>query len=76
MTPVRPPMINFKVTVRAACAISACSPLPQPIKVLPPDYQGRESAFGQESAPPTSWVANIHNTANFPFHQTGLSLGF
>ena len=31
---VRPPMINFKMTVRADYVVSACSPLPQPIKAL------------------------------------------
>ena len=28
MTLVRPPIINFKMTVRADCAVSACSSLP------------------------------------------------
>ena len=27
-------MTNFKMTVRADCAVSACSLLPQPIKAL------------------------------------------
>ena len=31
---VRPVMTNFKRTVRADYTVSACSPLPQPIKVL------------------------------------------
>ena len=32
MTLLRPPMTNFKMTVRADCAFSAWSPLPHPIK--------------------------------------------
>ena len=31
---VRPPLTNFKMTVRAECAPSACSPLPLPIESL------------------------------------------
>ena len=49
MTPVRPPMANFKMPVRADCAVSACSPLPPSIKALAPWLSRRESAFGQAS---------------------------
>ena len=31
---VRPLMTKFKMTVRASCAVSACGPLPPPIKAL------------------------------------------
>ena len=31
---VRPPMTNFKMTIRADCAVSACSPLSPSIKAL------------------------------------------
>ena len=34
MTLVRPPMMNFKMTVRADCAVSAHGPLLLPIKIL------------------------------------------
>ena len=34
MTLVRPSMTNLEMTVRADCAVSACSPLPLSIKVL------------------------------------------
>ena len=34
MMPIRPPMTNVKMTVRADCAVSACSPLPASIKAL------------------------------------------
>ena len=34
MIMVRPPMTNFKATVRADCAVSVCSPLPLPLKAL------------------------------------------
>ena len=36
---IRPPMTHFKMTVRADCAASACSPLPLSIKALAPDCQ-------------------------------------
>ena len=35
---VRPPMTNFKMTVRADCAVSAYSPLPPAIKALAPGW--------------------------------------
>ena len=45
---VRPPVT--KVVVRADCAVSACSPLPQLIKSSSPlNVSGMESVFGQES---------------------------
>ena len=47
---VRPPMTNFKMTVRADCSVSACSALPLSIRAL--DHWSsaeRESAFGQMS---------------------------
>ena len=51
-------MTNFKMTVRAACVVSTCSPLPPPIKGLTHWLSGKggwESAFGHEAAlpPPT-----------------------
>ena len=33
---VRPPATDLKMIVRADCAVSACSPLPQSIKALVP----------------------------------------
>ena len=59
--------------VRADCFVSACSPLPQPIKALAPWMSGKgESALGQVPfpQPPT---AGIQDKANFPFHQLCLS---
>ena len=52
MTLVRPAMTDFKKTVRADCAVSACSSLPPSIKALAPWLWGVELAFGQASALP------------------------
>ena len=74
MTLLRPPMANFKMTVRADYAVSACSPPcppPLPIKSLVPlGCQWGESAPGQMSAlPQNPPVASIWNKANSPLHQ-------
>lgn len=67
---VRPPMTNFKMTVRADSAVSACSSLPLCIKTFPPRLSVGHGlwAFGQESGFPHP----IQNKANFPFYQPGL----
>ena len=49
MVLVRSPMTNLKMTVRADCTVSACSPLPQPIKLSPPPCQG---GWGWEGGQP------------------------
>lgn len=62
---------HSQVTIRADCAISACSPLPQSRKALAPDGRqreggGGESAFGQESAhSPSCWHWK-QSRASFP----------
>ena len=64
MTLVGPLMISFQRTIRADCAVSACSPLLQPKKVIAPWLSGwGEEAFGQMSDLPTSF--HIQNKANF-----------
>ena len=50
---VRPPMTSFKMTVRADCAVSACSPLPQPIKRLAPDRLGVGGSWPLDRCPPS-----------------------
>ena len=65
---------NFKMTVRAACAVSACSRLPPPIEALAP-RQGCVGLWTRVHPPPTP-AAGIQNKANFPFHQPGLFIGF
>ena len=71
---VRPLMTNLKMTVRADCTVSACSPLLQPIRALPHWLSVRGSwPFDRCHHPP---VARIWSTANFPFHQPGLFIGF
>ena len=49
---IRPPMIYFKMTVRADGAVSACSPLPVPITAFAHwlSVGWRESAFGLKLA--------------------------
>ena len=46
---VRPLMIDFKMTSRADCPDSACSPLPQPINALTHWLSGGWVCLGQES---------------------------
>ena len=62
MVLVRSPMTNLKTTVRADCTVSACSPLPQPIKALAFSLSGGgggcESAFGQMSTLPSQLLAS------------------
>ena len=50
MMVVRPRMTNFKMTVRADCAVSACNPLPRSIKALAHWLAVGGAAFVQESA--------------------------
>ena len=80
MTLVRPPMTNFKMTVRADCAVSACSPLTVSIKTFAPWLSGPPLSKGVSLwtgvHPPPTLVAGIQNKANFPFHQPGLFIGF
>ena len=46
MTLIRPLMTNFRMTIRADCEVSACSPLPSSWKALAYWLVGVESAFG------------------------------
>ena len=48
------PVTNLKMIARADCAVSACSPVPQPIKALAHWLSGQgESAFRQDRSLPT-----------------------
>ena len=76
-------MTNFKMTLRADCASSTCSPLPPPGIALAHSLSGGELTFRQEStfpipnplkSPPS--VASPRNKTNFPFHQPCLCIGF
>ena len=71
---VSPPMAILKMSIRTDCAISACSPLPLPIKALAHWLLVGELAFRLESTLPL--VAGIWNRAKFHFHQRGLFTGF
>ena len=71
MMPVRSPMTNFRMTVRADCTVSACSPHLQPIKSHAHGLSvAGELAFGQ-AFPPPPLVAGVRN--KFPFHFTLLA---
>ena len=82
MTLIRPPTTNFKMTVRADCAVSAWSPLPPPIKALAPCLSAGEESWPLDRCPPSPShlpippVASIQNKANFLFYQLGLFIGF
>ena len=71
----RPLITNFKMTVRADCAVSACSPLPPSINVLA-HWLSVGGSQPLDRGPPSPSVASIHNKANFPFHQPCLFIGF
>ena len=49
---VRPPMTNFKMTVRADCAVSTCGPLPLSIKASAPDCQWKGVSLQTGVGPP------------------------
>ena len=73
MTLVRPPTTNLKMTVRADFTVYSCSPFPQLIKALPYWLSVRGNWPLDSHHPP---VAYIWSKANFPFHQSGLFIGF
>ena len=77
MVVVRPPMINFKIMVRADCVVPACSPLPSPTEALAHrlsmGQRGEVSLWTGVHAP---LVSSVQNRANFPFPQPCLFIGF
>lgn len=73
MTEVRPLIASVKMTVRAECAVSECSPLLNLWRSHPLPVHGGVD-FGEMSALPLS-VAGIGNKANFAFRQPGLLIG-
>ena len=73
---VRPPMTNFKMTVRADCVVSACSPLPLATKALAPWLSRVGGSWPLDRSPPSPQVASVQNKGNFPFHQPCFCFGF
>ena len=69
---IRPPHDHFKMTLRADCAVSACSPLPPSIKALSQVRGGNQPSW----SPTPASVAGIQIEANSPFHQPCLFIGF
>ena len=71
-------MTNFKMTVRADCAVSTRSLLHLSIKALAHwlSWTGGETGSGQVSTLPPPWVAGIQNKASFPFYKSSLCTGF
>ena len=65
MTLVRPPMTNFKMTVRADCAISTCSPLFLSLKASAPDCQWKGVSLWTGVFPPHRLPASKVNQS-FP----------
>ena len=67
----RPPVASCKLTVKAACTVSTCSPCPQP-KNLPTDCQGKGVSLwtGVPPLPPQLLVCTIKQT----FLSTNLTL--
>ena len=71
-------MTNFKMTVRADCAVSTRSLLHPSVKALAHwlSWTGGETGSGQVSTIHPPWVAGIQNKASFPFYQSSLCTGF
>ena len=76
-------MTNFKMTVRAGCAFSTCSPRPPPMIALAHSLSVGGSTSGQESILPVPTPSNPHPQLPvteikppFPFHQPCLLIGF
>ena len=69
----RPPMTNFKMTVRADCVVSVYNPLLS-IKALAPWL----SLVGEGGGSVRLWtgVPGIQNKANFPLHQPHIFITF
>ena len=71
---VRPRMTNFKMTVRADCAVSACSTNPLSIKALAHWLSvGRVSLW--TGIRPAHWLPAC-KIKHFPFYHPGLFIGF
>ena len=68
---IRPPMTNFKMTVRADYAVSTCNLLLPPIKALAHWLSVAGSRPLDRSLPSAAHPqdAGLQNKANFPFHQ-------
>ena len=62
---------KIKMTVRTDCAISACSPLLQPIKALA--HWLSAGCQPLDMSPLSPLVTGLQNKANFPFYQPCLS---
>ena len=62
---IRPSMTNFKMIVRADCAVSACSPLPPSIKALAHWLSVGGVGVWTEVCPSPP-VVGIQNKGNFP----------
>ena len=73
---VRPLKTSFKTRVRTDCAVSGCSPLPQPINALTYwlTVKGGVSLCIEPPAPFS--FAAIQDKADFSFLQPHLSIGF
>ena len=52
---------NFKMTIRADCAVSACSPLPSPVKAHWSSVGGSQRLDRSSCTPPLPW-ATVHQT--------------
>ena len=68
------PMTNFKMTIRADCAVFPCNPLSLAVKAIV-HLLGRR-IWSLDRSLPFPLMAGIQNKANFPLHQPGLYIGF
>ena len=66
MTLVRQPATNFKMTIRADNAVSACNPLPLSINAFA--HQFSRGSQPLDTNLPSPQVAGLQNKANFSLH--------
>ena len=76
MTLIRPPVTNFKTTVRADCTVFCMKPPPSVYKSPCPPTVSWESQPLNRQQYLLTLGASLQNKANFPFHQPCLLTSF
>ena len=74
MTLFRPSMTNFKMNVRADCAVSIWSPLSLPVKAPTHWLSVVDTSLWTDVCPHKPPVASTQDKAKFPFYKSCLSI--
>ena len=74
MTLFRPSVTNFKMNVRADCAVSICSPLSLPVKSPTHWLSVADPSLWTSVCPHKPPVASTQDKARFPFYKSCLSI--